>query len=75
MGWDRQWCMHGKREGLDSHDCPECRAMAQEMGKDCSHGETWLFASVPASLAAQREKAALEEASGAVSSISEPMRI
>lgn len=43
----RLTCMHGIREGVDSHDCPHCYAMAQEMGKDVSEGRTYLYQSDP----------------------------
>lgn len=68
MGWDYRWCMHGKREGVDSHDCAQCEAMAREMGLDCSKGATWLFEKVPAELLARRERAAL----GALCAPAEP---
>jgi hypothetical protein len=44
-GWDdhRLTCMHGIREGLDSHDCPHCYALANEVGADTSDGKTYLY--------------------------------
>jgi hypothetical protein len=32
--WDeqKQTCMHGVREGLDSHDCTDCQKVAKEIG-------------------------------------------
>lgn len=75
MGWDLRWCMHGKREGLDSHDCPECFLMAREMGMDCSGGATWLFSSTPAELVALREKRGLSEAVGAAERAEKPLRV
>lgn len=50
-GWDvyRRFCMHGVREGLDSHDCPDCQSIARALGKDFSHGQTYLFTADPRS--------------------------
>ena len=32
--WDdyRLTCVHGRREGVDSHDCSECDAIAKKLG-------------------------------------------
>lgn len=48
-GWDehRLTCMHGVREGLDNHDCAECRVIAIEMGQDMSDGRTYLYRKDP----------------------------
>lgn len=48
-GWDdyRLTCMHGVREGLDSHDCGTCLALAKEMGEDTANGRTYLYRKDP----------------------------
>lgn len=48
-GWDdyRLTCMHGVREGLDSHDCGSCLVLAQEMGEDTANGRTYLYRKAP----------------------------
>lgn len=47
--WDdyRLTCMHGIREGLDSHECPECYEIARELGYDLSKGKTYIFEKKP----------------------------
>lgn len=47
--WDSQrlTCMHGVREGLDSHDCPSCATIARSTGLDMSDGKTYLYRSAP----------------------------
>jgi len=45
--WPRKTCMHGIKEGLDSHNCIECQMLAQEMRLDMSSGRTYLFQSDP----------------------------
>ena len=47
--WDdyRRTCIHGIREGLDSHDCPECYKIAKESGCDVSNGKTYLYTKKP----------------------------
>lgn len=62
MGWDLQCCMHGKREGLDRHDCELCQEMARAMGEDCSAVKSYLYRVEPAKLVALREKALLQSA-------------
>ena len=33
--WERLWCIHGRREELDYHDCPKCRERTtKEYGED-----------------------------------------
>ncbi len=38
--WDdyKLVCMHGEREGLDSHDCAECQAIAKKLGWEPQRG-------------------------------------
>jgi hypothetical protein len=43
MGWDFLTCMHGKTEGLDSHDCAKCLIIAKKLGYDTSNGKTYIF--------------------------------
>lgn len=40
-------CMHGQREGLDSHDCPACFAIATESGADVTEGKTYIYTKDP----------------------------
>lgn len=53
MGYTDSWadhrltCMHGIREGLDSHECPDCYVLAREMGMDLSNGKTYLYRNDP----------------------------
>lgn len=48
-GWDdyRLTCMHGVREGLDSHDCDSCLILAKEIGEDTAGGRTYLYRKDP----------------------------
>ena len=41
MSWDdiKQTCIHGVKEGLDSHDCPDCQEIARKEGLDMSKPE------------------------------------
>jgi hypothetical protein len=43
MGWDYLTCVHGRTEGLDSHDCPTCLALAKELDYDLTGGKTYIF--------------------------------
>lgn len=45
MGWTFLTCVHGKTEGLDSHNCDECNRIARECGYDMSNGKTYIFTS------------------------------
>ncbi len=46
-GWTFRTCMHGIREGLDSHDCLQCQKMAVDLGMSFLDGRTYLFESDP----------------------------
>ena len=39
--------MHGVTEGLDSHSCTSCHAIAVETGADASNGRTYLYRKDP----------------------------
>jgi len=43
MGWTFLTCVHGRQEGLDSHDCDKCQAIARAAGWDMSNGRTYIF--------------------------------
>lgn len=48
--WDerRMTCMHNVREGLDSHECPDCADIARSQGKTVVPGrDTWIYFSDP----------------------------
>lgn len=40
--WDdyRLFCIHGRREGLDSHDCVKCHEMSRKYGRTV--GNIWV---------------------------------
>lgn len=48
-GWDsyKLICMHGVRENLDDHPCPECYKIAEKQGLDLSNGKTYIFSKIP----------------------------
>jgi len=52
--WDdyRLTCMHGVREGLDSHECHECYEIARKRGCDLSNGKTYIYTKEPPPLEA-----------------------
>jgi len=43
MGWDFQTCVHGITEGLDSHSCSACQALARRLSYDMTGGKTYIF--------------------------------
>jgi hypothetical protein len=47
MGWDFRICIHGRQEGLDSHDCPECQEIGKKLKiKKDRPDATFIFTSV-----------------------------
>lgn len=44
--WEFLVCVHGIREGLDSHDCSVCQEIAKKCGYDTTNGNTYIFTSV-----------------------------
>lgn len=45
MGWDFLTCVHGIKEGLDSHNCCQCQEIAKKCNYDLSNGNTYIFTS------------------------------
>lgn len=47
--WDdvRLTCIHGVREGLDSHDCPKCLEIAKKRGDPTDDGQTYIYTDPP----------------------------
>ena len=43
--WEFRNCMHGIREGLDSHECCDCQAISIGLGYEQERGKTYLFSS------------------------------
>ena len=60
MGWDYLTCVHGKQEGLDSHDCQKCYEIAKKLGYDVSKGQTYIFTSKFLKTLSEDEKKKLE---------------
>jgi hypothetical protein len=46
MDWQLLTCMHGVKEGLDSHDCPKCAIICRVMGHDHPH-RTHIYFELP----------------------------
>jgi hypothetical protein len=47
----RLTCMHGIQEGEDYHDCPQCRQIAERLGKTwIPRQQTYLFLKLPKEL-------------------------
>jgi hypothetical protein len=38
-------CMHGVKEGVDSHDCPQCADIARLIGLEVTQERTYIFLS------------------------------
>jgi len=55
----RLTCMHGIREGVDSHDCAQCAALAKESGADVSNGQTYLYQKPPVATPSNAKNLAL----------------
>ena len=57
--WDsqRMTCMHGVKEGLDYHECDECKKIAEAMGKTwIDKKETYIYLKLPKKLKQQGGK-------------------